>query len=49
MFLMEIEFKWVRGHAGDPENERCDSLANEAARQGNLPIDEGYETQPALT
>lgn len=22
-----VEFNWVRGHAGHPENERCDSLA----------------------
>ena len=25
-----IEWHWVRGHAGHPENERCDQLANEA-------------------
>jgi ribonuclease HI len=24
----EIEWIWVRGHAGDPENERADALAN---------------------
>lgn len=23
----KVEFNWVRGHAGHPENERCDSLA----------------------
>ena len=39
----EVEFKWIRGHAGDTENERCDSLAIEAARQSTLIIDEGYE------
>jgi ribonuclease HI len=22
-----VEFRWVRGHAGNPENERCDQLA----------------------
>ncbi len=27
-----VEFKWTKGHAGDPENERCDELANAAAR-----------------
>ncbi|RYD04156.1 hypothetical protein N752_16390 [Desulforamulus aquiferis] len=32
----EVKFKWVRGHAGDPENERCDQLAVEAAKQPNL-------------
>ena len=25
----EIRFHWVRGHAGHPENERCDELAVE--------------------
>ena len=25
-----ITWKWVRGHTGHPENERCDQLANEA-------------------
>ena len=28
----EITWHWVRGHDGHPENERCDVLANEAAR-----------------
>ena len=23
----QVEFHWVRGHAGHPENERCDRLA----------------------
>ena len=39
----EVEFVWVRGHAGSPENERCDRLSVAAARQGNLPADEFYE------
>ncbi|MDR1805652.1 MAG: ribonuclease HI [Clostridium sp.] len=30
--LHEVEFIWVRGHAGHPENERCDSLAVRAIR-----------------
>ena len=38
----DVEFIWVRGHAGNVENERCDELAVEAARQRNLPVDEGY-------
>ncbi len=40
----EVEFRWVRGHADDPDNERCDQLANEAARRKDLPIDKGYES-----
>ena len=39
----EVEFKWIRGHAGDIENERCDTLANQAAQLSTLIIDEGYE------
>jgi len=26
----DVEWRWVRGHAGDPNNERCDELASEA-------------------
>jgi len=40
-----IKFKWVKGHAGIPENERCDELAVAAAESGNLKVDSGYETQ----
>lgn len=38
-----VELVWVRGHAGNPENERCDVLSNQAARKRDLPVDEGYE------
>ena len=27
-----VEFRWVRGHAGNTENERCDTLATQAAK-----------------
>ncbi len=39
----DVEFVWVRGHAGNAENERCDRLAVEAAQQSELEVDEGYE------
>ncbi len=39
----EVTFSWVRGHAGNPENERADELSVLAARAGDLSIDEGYE------
>ena len=26
----QVKWDWVRGHAGDPDNERCDWLVNEA-------------------
>ena len=39
----EVHFRWLKGHAGHPENERCDHLAMTAASGGNLPADEEYE------
>ena len=42
----EVEFRWVRGHAGNRENECCDRLCMAALRQANLPADEGYEHKP---
>lgn len=45
----DIEFKWVRGHSGVPENERCDHLAVEASRGKNLQPDEVYEAGAAQT
>lgn len=41
----EPRFKWIRGHAGHPENERCDYLAVKASRGPNLLIDEVYEAE----
>jgi ribonuclease HI len=38
----QVSFSWVRGHVGNPENERCDRLANAAMGQENLPADTGY-------
>jgi ribonuclease HI len=43
----EVEFIWVPGHAGYPENERCDQLSKQAARQENLPPDLEFEKQQA--
>jgi len=39
----EVKFVWVPGHAGNPENERCDELSMQAARGENLPRDVGYD------
>ncbi len=41
--IHKVQFKWLRGHAGHDENERCDELATAAARGSNLAIDEVYE------
>ena len=37
----EVSFIWVKGHAGHPENERCDQLATGAADGENRLIDKG--------
>jgi ribonuclease HI len=41
----QVVFHWVKGHAGNEWNERCDRLAVAAARQSDLPADEQYEKQ----
>jgi len=38
----KINWRWVRGHSGHPENERCDDLARTAAEGSDLYEDEGY-------
>ena len=37
-----VELRWVKGHAGDPDNERCDQLAMQAALTDAVRVDEGY-------
>ena len=37
-----VSFRWVRGHTGHADNERCDVLAKQAANSRNLPADDGY-------
>jgi len=39
----QVKFHWVKGHAGNPLNERCDELAVEAAEDSDLKIDKGFE------
>ncbi|MEQ9467557.1 MAG: ribonuclease HI [Ekhidna sp.] len=39
----DVRFQWVKGHAGHPENERCDQLAVEAAERKNLKVDAAFE------
>jgi ribonuclease HI len=39
----DVDFIWVKGHAGNPGNERCDALATQAATNEDLAVDEGYE------
>ncbi len=38
----DVKFVWVRGHAGNTENERCDELSTAICRRSDLPPDPGY-------
>jgi len=40
---LKPKFVWIKGHAGHPENERCDQLAVMAAEGKGLHIDRWYE------
>ena len=39
---LNTSFIWIKGHAGYPENERCNRLAVEAGSAPDLPEDKGY-------
>jgi ribonuclease HI len=39
----KVKIHWVKGHAGNPLNERCDELATTAAREDAFGVDEVYE------
>ena len=41
--LHQVKFTWVKGHAGHPENERCDILAVLASKNKDLQIDSVFE------
>ncbi len=41
-------FVWVKGHAENAENNRCDQLAVQASKQPNLPDDPGFEGERKL-
>ncbi|MEC7726405.1 MAG: ribonuclease HI [Planctomycetota bacterium] len=38
----DVRWHWVKGHSGDPENERCDTLAVAAANGAGLLEDDGF-------
>ncbi len=38
-----VKFIWVKGHASNKENNRCDELAVAASKSKSLLVDEGYE------
>lgn len=41
----EVSWKWLRGHAGHRENERCDELAVAASRSPDRQVDSGFEAE----
>lgn len=44
--LHQVRFEWVKGHAGHPENERCDELAVAASKdRANWKIDSVFEAE----
>lgn len=40
----KVRFVWVKGHADNPLNNRCDQLATAAADSGPWLVDEGFES-----
>lgn len=40
-----LSFVWIKGHAGHPENERCDVLAFQAASNNPTKIDLVFESE----
>jgi ribonuclease HI len=45
--IHEVEFRWLKGHDGHAENERCDQLSMLALQQADLLVDEGYTPSTA--
>ncbi len=44
-----IKMQWVKGHASNPYNNRCDELATAAADGAALAVDEGYVQEEKLS
>ncbi|PYE31183.1 RNase HI [Idiomarina fontislapidosi] len=40
-----VTWEWVKGHAGHPQNERCDELARAAAEQNPTSVDAGFSAE----
>jgi len=40
-----VDFKWIKGHANNPGNEKCDQLAKQAAMSSDLPADKIFEKE----
>lgn len=44
----KVKFHWVKGHAGNALNERCDELAVQAAEGPDLKVDQAFEESRAV-
>jgi ribonuclease HI len=44
-----VKLVWVKGHASNPGNNRCDELAVTASKSADLIVDQGYEVEQAAT
>ena len=40
-----VRFIWIKGHASNPENEKCDQMAVEASKSNRLLEDTGYSPE----
>jgi ribonuclease HI len=40
-----VDFKWIKGHANNPGNEKCDQLAKQAAMSSDLSVDKIFEKE----
>lgn len=45
---LSVKLVWVKGHADNPYNNRCDELATAAADGKELAVDEGYEAEVGI-
>ncbi|MDX3772747.1 ribonuclease HI [Chromatiaceae bacterium AAb-1] len=45
----QVRWHWVKGHAGHPENERCDELARQAATHKATAVDQAFEDSAKKT
>ncbi|MDI9356538.1 MAG: ribonuclease HI [Chitinophagaceae bacterium] len=44
-----ITFRWIKGHNGNTENERCDFLATYRPKERPLLVDEAFENMQSLS
>src|SRR5664280_3013643 len=46
--IHDVTFVWIKGHAGDRYNERCDALAAQGARKPDRAPDKGFENPESV-